>query len=153
MNGCINLFRKEVEREKELTDAELRLYLLYRRLVDWDVRHRETFGTVKISIASLRALHLPSKNWSIGKVSETKNQLIKKGFLERVPGFRIRVNNFWLYQANVRQTEKAFRLIEKGVQITESNFRDVEYLTAQERVRDIQKMKLNIGKSFDTLKP
>lgn len=150
MNGCIKLFRKEIEKEKQLTDPELRLYLLYRRLVDWDHRHKETFGTVKISIKSLKAQYLPEKNWSVGKISEATNQLIAKGFLSRVSGSRIAVQNFWLFQERVQRAEHAFQLIEKGVQVDETNLRALEQTSAEENKRRFAKMKEDAGFSRKT---
>lgn len=150
MNGCIKLFRKEIAKEKELTDPEFRLYLLYRRLVDWDHRHTETFGTVKISIKALKAQYMPEKNWSVGKISEATNQLIAKGFLKRVSGSRIAVENFWLFQERVQRAEHAFQLIEKGVQVTETNLRELEQANAEENKRRFAKMKEDAGFSRKT---
>lgn len=154
MNGCIKLFRKEIEKEKTLTDPEFRLYLLYRRLVDWDQRHKETFGTVKISIKAIKAQYLPEKNWSVGKISEATNQLIGKGFLKRVQGSRIAVENFWLFQERVQRTERAFQLIEKGVQVTEANIQSLEQASIEENKRRYAKMKEDagfLGKTFGNL--
>ena len=121
MNGCIHLYRREVEREKILTDAELRLYYLYRRLADWDTRHTETFGTVKISIRELRKLYLPSSRWSIGKISATINGLITKEFLERLTTGRILIRYFGIFQAPIRQGEPLLRLLEQGVPVDEQS--------------------------------
>jgi len=154
MNGCIKLFRKEIETEKKLTDAEFRLYLLFRRLADWDPRHKDKFGTVCIPIRELRANYLPEKSWSTGKVSETINSLVAKGFLAKLPGYRLRVDKFWFYQGRVQLVEQAFRLIEDGVQITEQNFHSVENLTREANIRRIEKMKQDAGfpkKLFDNL--
>lgn len=148
MRGCIKLYRWEVNREKGLTDAELRLYLLYRRLADWDSRHKETFGTVSVSIKTLRENYLPAKNWSMGKVSGVTKGLIQKGFLRRASYTRLAVDKFDVFQATVQQAEKMFQLIEKGFQITEQNFHPAENRTPEQNLREIQKMKQNIGKTF-----
>ena len=154
MSGCIKLFRKEIEREKQLDDPELRLYLLYRRLADWDPRHKETFGTVKLPIRAIKSSCLPEKNWSVGKISETTNRLIAKGFLKRLPANRIAVENYWLYQERVQRAERAFQLIENGVQVTEANIRQLEQIAMEENKRRYAKMREDAGfsqKSFGNL--
>lgn len=154
MNGCIKLFRKEIELEKKLTDPELRLYLLYRRLADWDPRHRGVFGTVKLPIKAMKALYLPEKNWSVGKISETTNRLIEKGFLKRKFDNRIAVENFWLFQERVQRAEHAFQLIEKGVQVDEMNIRTLEREVVEGNKRRYEKMKEDAGfskKAFGNL--
>ena len=77
--GCIKLFRIEIELEKKLNDTEFRLWLLYRRLADWDKRHGG-FATVKESLREIQRLYLV-KGWSIGKLSMATKSLIQKGLL------------------------------------------------------------------------
>ena len=123
--GCIKLFRWELTREGQLTDAELRLYLLFRRLVDWDKRH-EHFGAVKISIRELHSQHLNFTGWSVTKISVTLNSLIKKGFLKRSTDRYIHVENFRIFHAKVPVAERMFLLLEQGVQPTEQDVLQAE---------------------------
>ena len=121
LKGCIKLFRREVELEKSLTDPELRLYLLCRRLADWDPRHKEGFGTVKASIRKLQKEYLP--RWSVGKICTTINGLIAKGWLERLGSGVVGVKNFWIYQLLVSQADQILQQIEQGVPLSEQTVR------------------------------
>lgn len=118
--GCIKLFRWEIDQEKRLTDPELRIYLLFRRMADWDKRH-EHFGTAKVSLRQLHSEFLAIPGWSVTKISVTINGLIKKGFLKRLPESRIAVENFVIFQAKIPAAEQLFRKLEQGVPITEQD--------------------------------
>ena len=124
--GYIRLYRYlAIEYKKVLTDPEYRLLDIYACLVRWDKKDAVRFGTVdNLSIRDIRQDYLP--NWSAGKISMITNQLIKKGFLTRLPKKRMRVENFWIYQAPVQRAEQAFQLIEQGIQPTEQNIQQAE---------------------------
>lgn len=141
--GCIKLFRWEVDREKQLTDAELRLYLLFRRLVDWDRRH-EHFGTVKISIRELHSQYLNFVGWSVTKISVATNSLIKKGFLKRLEHRYICVENFRVFHAKVWVAEQLFALMEQGVQPTEQDVLQAE----QTDPNDIYRRRQELAQKF-----
>jgi DNA gyrase/topoisomerase IV subunit A len=81
---------------------------------------------------------------SVGKISEVRTSLIKKGFLEKLPKNKIRVNNFLVYQATVRQAEQIFRCIEQGIQPTEQNIRQNE----QQDLTNLQGEIKNIADNF-----
>ena len=144
MRGCIKLFRREVEWEKKLNDPELRLYLLHRRIADWDATHAR-FGTFKISYRKLLAEYLPSSGWSVAKISTTTNALIRKGLISKIGDGSIRVENMLVFQrANVSAAEQLFPFIEQGVRPTEHDVqrakqRDIRYL--EHALRDLAKSK------------
>lgn len=71
----------ELGLEKELTDQEVRLFHVYKLIVDWDKKHSETFGYAEITIRDLQEVYLPS--WSIGKISSIRNKLIQKKWLTK----------------------------------------------------------------------
>lgn len=119
--GFIRLYRyiALIDR-KGLTDQEYRLLDIYACLVSWDIKNTERFGIVAdLTIRDIHDEHLP--DWSIGKISGVIRSLIKKGRLARLPKKRMRVENFWIYQAKPPQAEQAFQLIEQGIQPTIQN--------------------------------
>lgn len=135
--GCIKLFRIEIELEKQLNDTEFRLWLLYRRLADWDKRH-SGFATVKESLREIQRLYLAS--WSIGKISMGTSGLIRKGLLERTPEKRIRVKNLWIYQERVHIAEQLLQRIEQGVQPTEQDVQIIKQRDPTELERQMRKL-------------
>lgn len=124
--GYLKLYRRfALEYKKRMTDQEYRLFDVYACLARWDKRDTDRYGTTEdLSTRDIKIDHLPM--WSVGKISEVRTSLIKKGFLEKLPKNKIRVNNFWLYQATVRQAEQGFRCVEQGIQPTEQNIRQNE---------------------------
>jgi len=138
--GYIRLYRYlALEYKKSLTDPEYHLLDIYACLVRWDKKDAVRFGTVdNLSIRDIRQDYLPK--WSTGKISTTTNSLIKKGFLTRLPKKRMRVENFWIYQAPVQQAERGFQLIEQGIQPTEQNIQ----LAEQKQQDDFEKAKQKI---------
>lgn len=103
--------------EKYLTDAEHRLFLLYRRICVWD-RLKENFGTSEASIRDIRATYLPE--WSIGKISRVRNSLVIKNWLVRLDRtkFGVAHPNVW-YARKMKEVEQGVQLIEQAVQSPE----------------------------------
>lgn len=142
LNGCIKLFRRELETEKELNDTEFRLWLLYRRIADWDRRHI-TLGVVKESLRQLKTLYL-GKHWSIAKISLATNSLIRKGYLQRTPERRIKVINMGIFQETVQIAEQLLQLLEQGVQITEQHVQAIKQRDPRELERQRRKLAQNM---------
>jgi len=119
-NKYCKLFGVEIEYEKNLNDAEVRLYHLYLRIVDWDIKHKETFGSVEISIRSLKQFYL--SNWSVGKLSYTIRSLIKRGWLEKREDGRMSIKHYGFYRLkNVQVAEQLIQKVRQGVQLTEQD--------------------------------
>lgn len=119
------LYGVELEYEKELSDAELRLFFVYRRIVDWDNKHTNTFGSTAITIRQLKAAYLP--NWSIGKINNTQRSLIQKRWLEKLPEHRMGIREYRIYRAKGFQlAEKYIPYIRQGVPLPELPVRTVE---------------------------
>ena len=148
INGYVRVHRSDIESEKELNDAETRLYRLYYFMADWDKRHKETFGTVNIPFHAMKAAYLPPKGWSIGKISETINSLIEKNRLRRVSKTRIAVDKFTPFHNQVQNTEQNLQPAEHNVQPVEPNVHSAEHRTPEQNLQLIQEMKRNIGKEF-----
>jgi hypothetical protein len=124
--GYIRLYRYiALEYKKNLTDQEYRLLEVYACLVRWDKKNPEHFGIVsELSIRDIQKDYLP--HWSVGKISTVTKSLIEKNLLTRLPKKRMRVENFWIYQAKPPQAEQGFQLIEQGIQPTEQNIQLAE---------------------------
>lgn len=142
--GYIRLYRYiALEYKKTLTDPEYRLLDIYASLVRWDKKDPSRFGTVdELSIRDLRQDYLPT--WSAGKISMTINALIEKELLARLPKKRMRVENFWIYQAAIQQAERAFQLIEQGIQPSEQNVQ----LAEQKQLNDFEKAKRDLIEKY-----
>ena len=143
--GYIRLYRYiALEYKKTFTDPEYRLLDIYASLVRWDKKNADRFGTVdNLSIRDLQQDYLPT--WSSGKISMTINALIKKGLLARLPKKRMRVENFWIYQAHIQQAERAFQLIEQGIQPSEQNIQ----LAEQKQLGDFEKTKRDLLEKYN----
>ncbi len=146
--GYIRLYRYiALEYKKNLTDPEYRLLDIYACLVRWDRKNIEHFGIVsELSIRDIQKDHLP--HWSVGKISQIITSLIKKGLLTRLPKKRMRVENFWIYQAKIQQVERAIHLIEQGIQPSEQNIQ----LAEQKQRDELQQAKSKIVENFSSFK-
>ena len=119
------LYGVELEYEKELSDAELRLFFVYRRIVDWDNKHTDTFGSTAITIRQLQTAYLP--DWSVGKISNIRRSLIGKRWLEKRPEHRIGIREFRIFRSNgFKIAEKYIPWIRQGVPLPELPVRTVE---------------------------
>ena len=109
----------ELAYEKELTDQEVRLFHVYKLIVDWDKKHADTFGCSEITIRQLQEHYLP--HWSTGKVSQVRSSLIEKGWLLKRADGMTEVNGYRTYR--IKQTHSAedyFQNVRNGVQNPES---------------------------------
>jgi len=117
-NKFCKLYGIELEYEKALSDAEVRLYYVYLRLVDWDSKHIYTFGSTSITIRQLKSAYLP--DWSVGKISYTRSSLIQKTWLEKRPEHRVGVRCYPVYRSkSVQLAEHAIQLMRQSVQAPE----------------------------------
>ena len=130
-----------LEYKKSLSDQEYRLLDVYAGIARWDPRDKERFGMVDTSIRDTIDQHLP--NWSVGKMSETRTSLVKKGFLIKHPKNIFYVDNFEIYSATFRKAERILQCIEQGIQPTEQHIRQNEQ---QERIDLQDKMKNLVDK-------
>jgi hypothetical protein len=124
--GYLKLYRyMAIEYKKPMTDQESRLFDVYVVNARWDKRDKERFGIVEdLSFKDIEDDYLP--DWSRGKISEVRSSLAKKGFLKKLPKNKTLVENFWIYQATVRQAEQGFRDLEQQIQPTEQSLRQIE---------------------------
>jgi hypothetical protein len=124
-----------------MTDQEYRLFDVYVTNARWDKRDKERYGIVEnLSLQDIHDEYLP--NWSRSKISETRKSLVKKKFLTKLPKNKTLVENFWIYQAQVREAEQGFRLMEQEIQPTEQNIQQAEQ-------QDIAKLKTEIKNVAD----
>ena len=119
--GFIMLHRYDLfVRLAELTDAELRMYLVYVALAPFKSGQNRKAGIVDVTYKQLLAG--PLRTWSGGSISRTMQTLIEKGFLGRVENSRlIRVNHYPLYQAKVKEMKLILSLMKPGVPLTEQD--------------------------------
>ena len=123
-NKFCKIFGIEIEYENQLTDQELRLYHLYLRIVHWDSRH-ESFGISDITILDIKKHYL--HNWSTGKISNTRNSLIKKGWLEKYSRSEIGVKEYQVYRLkNVQSAEQCIQQMRQGLPINEQDVHSAE---------------------------
>jgi hypothetical protein len=151
--GFIRLYRYiAIIDRKDLTDQEYRLLDVSACLVSWDHKQTERFGTVSdLTIRDIHLDHLPS--WSTGKISGVIKSLIKKGRLTRLPKKRMRVENFWIYQAKNPQAEQAFQLIEQGIQPTIQNVQLAEQKQREELQNGMSKVLENVTSFSKNIQP
>jgi len=119
------LYGFEIDYEKRLTDPELRLYHLFLRLVDWDPKHEETFGSVAhLPFRDIIAAYLP---WSIGKISNVQRSLIAKGWIQKGKNRSIVIPNYGIYRVkNVHLAEKIFQKTRQGAPLTEQEVQQLK---------------------------
>ena len=120
LKGYTRQYRIAIEKEKELNDAEVRLYYIYVRIADWDKRHKETFGSTNTTLRDIQRDCLP--RWCLGKLSYTSRNLIKKGWLVKRPDKRIEVRNYGIYrEKSVQVAERMLQLDKQSVQSSEQD--------------------------------
>lgn len=145
-NKYCKLFGIEIEYENQLTDPEVRFYHVYLRTVDWDVKHKETFGFSDISLRDLKKHYLP--NWSIAKMSGVRRSLIKKGWLEMKAGGQIGVKNYYIYRLKsvqvaeqcIQQMRQGLPIDEQLVQFSEQSDKEKTALLKKETLNLVEKM-------------
>lgn len=115
LNGGTFLLRIELERERGLTNAEWRLWLVYRSLCAWD-RTRADFGIADITIVGLQKY----LDWSTGSICSTRKSLVTKGKLQKIQGSKYKlVDAENILRPRFRQAEVGVRRIEGAVQYVE----------------------------------
>ncbi|MFZ2149663.1 MAG: hypothetical protein WAV15_00715 [Minisyncoccia bacterium] len=124
--GYLKLYRYiALEYKKRMTDQEYRLFDVYVTNARWDKRDKERYGIVEnLSLQDIQDEYLPE--WSRSKISEIRKSLAKKKFLTKLPKNKTSVDIFWIYQAQVREAEQGFRLMEQEIQPTEQNIQQAE---------------------------
>lgn len=143
-NKFCRLFNFDIEHEKLLDDDEVRFFHLMLRVVDWDKRHTDTYGSIKITVRELKE-YLP---WAIGKISPVINSLIARGWLERKERSRISIRSYWIYR--IRSVPKAEQLVQQlrqGVQIPEPPVQPAEKDGFRE-LESIRKLKEEIARKM-----
>jgi len=130
-NGGTFLLRIELERERGLTDAEWRLWLVYRSLCGWD-RNKSDFGVADITIVGLQKY----LDWSAGSICTTRQSLVVKNKLKKIKGSRYKVVDAEkLFKPNFRQAEIGIQGIENAVQWAEEKQHMAEFSRGQKSVK------------------
>jgi|GEM_PF-3327321 hypothetical protein len=115
LNGGTFLLRIELERERGLTNAEWRLWFVYRSLCGWD-KKKAGFGIADITIAGLQKY----LDWSTGSICSTRQSLVAKNKLKKIQGSKYQlVDAEKLLKPNFRQAEVSVQGIEDAVQYIE----------------------------------
>ncbi len=148
LNGHIKLHRKMIEKERDLNDAELRLYLIYARIVDWDSRH-QYFSSTDKTIRQIKTLYLP--NWATGKISYTTRSLIKKHWLLRDKK-RVYVTDYGIFRSKtsqeaeqrIQQMGQNFQPVEQDIQSIEQTDYNSRELLRQKMQGLIKRMSLRV---------
>jgi len=141
-NKFCKLYASEIEYEQELNDPEVRLFHLYLRIVDWDKKHTDTFGSSNIKIRELKETFMT--NWSTGKISYTRSSLIKKGWLEDRPDGRIGIQNYFVYRLRAQDAEPLIQRMRQGVQISEQGIQQDEK-NGKEQLDNLKNEKANLS--------
>jgi len=116
--GYTNSYRIKLKKMKFYEDSEYRLLDVFVNIADWDKKHINTFGTTGESLRDIQKHYLP--NWSLGKLSQTTNKLIKKGDITKRLERRIEIKNFWRFvSSNVQKVEQSVQADEQNVQQNE----------------------------------
>lgn len=145
-NKFCKLFGVDIDYENNLTDPEVRMYHLYLRIVDWDSKHREVFGLSNISVRDLKKHYL--HNWSEGKISETRNSLVEKGWFIRESKTVYGVKNYYIYRLRsvqtaehcIHHTRQGIPIDERDVHQTERSKEDVFDSIMKEKDEVVRKM-------------
>ncbi len=124
MKGSIHFMRRYILQEKDLSDAEQRLLLIYRCVCDWDHKHANFFGSSDISLRELKNDFLPG--WCIGKLSGVRNKLVEKGLLRRVGRTKFSILKPEIFYGKIKDIEQSFQLAEQSVQSEEQTVHLVE---------------------------
>jgi hypothetical protein len=128
MTGGILLLRIHFEREKGLTDAEWRLWLIYWALTVWDEKKYD-FGTSTITIAELKKY----LDWSSGSICTTQKALIAKGKIKKVSRSKYTlVDANKLLRKRFRDSEIAIQGIESAVHWAEKKQTRAKFSQRQE---------------------
>src|SRR4030065_1818433 len=94
-------------KDSGFSDAEYRLWDLFKALYDWDDKHLESFGEVSATDRELANI----LGWSAAKVCRTRNRLIKRGFIKKVG-----TSQLTDYKVNgVAQLQQATTRMKKGI--------------------------------------
>lgn len=151
-NKWTRIYAKAIDYERQLKDAELRLFHIYLRIVGWDPKHTETFGSSDITQRDLLYL-LPDKksgekNWSVAKVNSVIKSLIDKGWIERRPDGRIAVINYVVYRLvgkdSARLAEQGIRWTRQGVRLEKPTVQPPEK-SESDKMRELNEFKRELS--------
>ncbi len=147
-------------------DAEYRLWDVLIHIVDWDEKHKDTFGTTSESLRDIQAHYLP---WSIGKLSKIFSSLAKKGVVRRNTDRRIEIPNFKYLagkavhageqfyeeenEAEVQSNEHSVRIIEQPVQEAELGVSSIEQEAQNQVVHEEDLTPVNINEFAPSVHP
>lgn len=124
MKGSFHFLRKYFQQDKDLTDQEYRLLMIYRGSCDWDPKHIN-FGTSDISLREIKKDLLPG--WSLGKLSEVRKKMVENGGLRQTSRTRFGIKNPEIfYKKRVRDIELVVQSAERNVHSTEQAVRITE---------------------------
>ena len=107
LKGYLCAYRNEVDRFRELSDAEYRLLKTYLAIVDWDIHH-DDYALTTANNKQMKDWYLPY--WSEQKIGRTKKFLEARGLIEvERPNKKVefvRIPNFSRYQKPSKKNEE-----------------------------------------------
>ncbi len=115
--GYIKHYRADLEHLRGLSDPEYRYYQVSLLLAIWDAKNKQQ-GTFDARTSTIKE-HL---DWSMGKINQIKNSLIKKGYYSKTKNLRLMISNASLIFGTSRKSETIIRNSEKNFHLAESNF-------------------------------
>lgn len=122
--GSVHFLRKEIIKEKELTDSQFRLFQLFRRICIWDERN-ENFGFTDLTTQEMGNY----LGWSTGKVSKIRKELIEKKLVIDMKRrrFQYGINNPRIFfSKRVKDMERAFDNLEHEIPDYERKIKEIE---------------------------
>lgn len=116
--GWIKHYRTDLKHLKDLSDPEYRYYQVSLLLAIWDPKNKQ-FGTFDARTKTIRE-HL---NWANGKINETKNLLLGKGYYKKAKDWKLEITNSALIFGKSKKHETIIQHTEKDFHTNEADFR------------------------------
>jgi hypothetical protein len=123
-----------------MSDPEYRYYQTSLLLAVWDSK-KSLFGEFDARTVSMRK-HF---DWSSGKINETKNSLIKKGYYTKQPNHRLRIKNAKYHFGKGKDIERQIHHYEGDFHTNEEIFQrgeDKERLLMKDIDEIVRKMNI-----------
>ena len=139
LTSFVKMYRTPIEGlERHLDDPEFRLLYLYVRLADQDQKHgADNYGFADETQREIKKYYL--SNWSIGKISNVRKRLIRKGLLNNDQG-STEVAGYSAYrEKRVPEAERLLQELEQDVQRKEQTVQNSEQKQKQEPESKMEK--------------
>lgn len=151
LKGYIKEQRAFLEKERCLSDPEVRLLRLHRLMAGYDPS-RNNFNKTKLSYRDIKNIFLPA--WSPAKISDYTQSLITKKLLRRLGGSVLSVSQFTDNKLS-HSSDQGVQMVKQVVQPTEQNIQVNEQIEIteerrKERIKNLknQAHKIARGKRF-----